>query len=471
MDVYDIAVVGSGAGGACVAGETARAGARVVLIEQGGSAKVFAGAQQAVSTYYRSGGYVSAVGNAILPIPTGVALGGTTIINSGTCMRTPRPIVEHWTRKSHGAFDADDFEKCLDLAWTRLKVRRAPERTLSKSSRAVIAGAKHLGLTAEPLDRCETGCEGLGRCCFVCPTDAKMTSYKAFLDDVASGVNLDLLCHTRLLDIDYKKSGITLRVSGPQGDGTITCRRLVLACGALATPYFVRSFRLAPNWVAAGNNLSVHPASKVFAYFDERIEGWKGVPQGAGFDDPRYPDLRFEGVYTPPELAALTMPLEGSRLSWWMQRYAHVATFGYMIKDSSRGFIRYPAGPENPFIYYHFNRADSLLLAQGARRVAEVFFAAGARRVVVPVNRAGNELGGSDELARLDLEGTRVRHYQLMAFHPLGTCAMGRVAGWNLELMPDVFVCDGSVIPESLGVNPQITIYALALRLARHLKS
>jgi choline dehydrogenase-like flavoprotein len=32
-----------------------------------------------------------------------------------------------------------------------------------------------------------------------------------------------------------------------------------------------------------------------------------------------------------------------------------------------------------------------------------------------------------------------------------------------------VYVCDGSAIPSSLGVNPQITIMALATRLAEHL--
>ena len=75
-------------------------------------------------------------------------------------------------------------------------------------------------------------------------------------------------------------------------------------------------------------------------------------------------------------------------------------------------------------------------------------------------------------LHELDAEALRAplpSQLYSMAFHPLGTCAMGRVVDSDLRLAPGIFVCDGSVVPESLGVNPQMTIYAFALRLADHL--
>jgi choline dehydrogenase-like flavoprotein len=63
-----------------------------------------------------------------------------------------------------------------------------------------------------------------------------------------------------------------------------------------------------------------------------------------------------------------------------------------------------------------------------------------------------------------------------MAFHPLGTARAGAdpadsVVDGDLRVhgIDGLHVSDGSVIPSSLGVNPQITIMALATRLAYHL--
>jgi choline dehydrogenase-like flavoprotein len=64
-------------------------------------------------------------------------------------------------------------------------------------------------------------------------------------------------------------------------------------------------------------------------------------------------------------------------------------------------------------------------------------------------------------------------HLPLMAFHPLGTCRMGADPAQSpvdpegrLRGCEGLFVADGSIVPSSLGVNPQITIMALATRIA-----
>ena len=88
---------------------------------------------------------------------------------------------------------------------------------------------------------------------------------------------------------------------------------------------------------------------------------------------------------------------------------------------------------------------------------------------MVPVNRSECELNGEAALEAFDFESIRPGQLNMMAFHPLGTCGMGRVVDEDLRACPGVYICDGSVVPESLGVNPQITIYAFALRLAAHL--
>lgn len=466
---YDFVVAGSGAGGACVSGRLAAAGARVLVLEKGGFARPQADAMEAFVRYYASAGFSSAFGNALMLLPTGVTVGGTTTINSGTCLRPTEALVRGWESVCPG-FEGGRFMGYLDEAWKAVRVRRAPEATLSRSSRLFLDGLSKLGVPGgERLHRCEDGCSGSGRCCFVCPTGKKMTAFRAFLEPLPEGRRPRISPRTELLRVRSRgKGGVDVEVRTAGGSReTIECGTLILAGGALRSPYYVRAGSLGPGAGSAGDGLSVHPAAKVFGRFEAPVRGWEGVPQGAGVADPEDDGIRYEGVYTPPEIAAITMPLEGVRLRWWMDNYHHVATFGFMIRDEARGRIRYPLGPWQPLVRYDMTPRDVSRMDRGLRFTAGALLAAGAERTLVPLNRPGNE-PDSPEAVR-GLAPAVPGELQVMAFHPLGTCAMGRVVDEDLRACPGVYVCDGSVVPESLGVNPQITIYAFALRLADHL--
>jgi len=473
-DAYDFVVIGSGAGGSAVAARLAEGGARTLLVEKGVEAKVFPDAMEAMSRYYTNGGTLASTGNCLLPIPTGTVLGGTTKINSGTCMKPPEDLLRGWERSGSGSFRAEDFRPHLEAAWERLHVRPAPEQTMSPSTRLFFKGLDRLGIGGgHLLPRGESGCIGSGRCCFICPSNGKMSADKAFLDPLRGREGFDLAAGTELEGISAPRGRGEVRLWLREAAGgrrrTVSCKTLVLACGALRSPYFVRRFRLGETHALAGAGLSVHPASKVFACFDQPVRGWEGVPQGGGLVDPGEPRIRYEGVFTPPELAALVMPLEGRRLRWWLDRYDHVASFAWIIRDLSRGYVRYPLGPDFPVIRYRMGEEDLRLMLRAMRFAGKVFFAAGARRVALLLNREPNVFDSAEALDAADLARVRPAELQMMAFHPLGTCAMGRVVDDNLRLCDGVYVCDGSVVPESLGVNPQITIYAFALRLADHL--
>jgi choline dehydrogenase-like flavoprotein len=466
---FDFAVVGSGAGGSAVAARLAEGGAKVLLVEQGAPAKVEADARRAVRKYYTNEGLSAATGNCLLPIPTGTTLGGTTKINSGTCLRTPSDLLTKW--EAVDGFDAADFERHLDEAWRRLKVKRVPEERLSASTRLFFKGLDALKIAgAEPLDRGEDGCVGSGRCCFVCPRDAKMSADKAFLAPLKDSASLEVACETTLETLERGAGEVRLGLKPhARPRRTVSCRAAVLACGSLRTPYFVRKFRLGPAPSSAGDGLSVHPAAKVWALFDQPTGDWTGVPQGGGLLDPQEPRIRYEGIHVPPEMAAMTIPLEGRALRGWMDRLDSTASFGFMIRDASRGSVRYPGGPALPFIRYEMSGEDLSLMVRAMRFAGLAFLAAGAKAVALPFNRPGNVFLSAGELERADLGSVRARDLQMMAFHPLGTCGLGRVVDGNLKLCDGVYAADGSVVPESLGVNPQITIYAFALRLAEHL--
>ena len=165
----------------------------------------------------------------------------------------------------------------------------------------------------------------------------------------------------------------------------------------------------------------------------------------------------------------MTVPLEGRALKRWMDAYPRVGTFGFMIRDESRGRVDHPLGAAHPVARYRMGARDYARMVRGARFTARVLLAAGATRALLPFNIEGNEVADERALDALDLDSPGPAALQMMAFHPLGTCGAGRVTGWDQRLVPRVLVADGSVVPQSLGVNPQVTIAAFGLRAAETL--
>jgi choline dehydrogenase-like flavoprotein len=168
----------------------------------------------------------------------------------------------------------------------------------------------------------------------------------------------------------------------------------------------------------------------------------------------------------------MSTPRSGDAHRELMLQARRTATFGVMVSDTARGSVRSAFG--RPLIRYDLHRDDAERFRRGFVALAEIFFAAGAREVVVPV--AGVPTLRDGDLTPLRAARVRPRDLSLMAFHPLGTARAGgdpaaSVVDPDLRVhgVAGVYVADGSVVPTSLGVNPQITIMALATRLAAHL--
>jgi choline dehydrogenase-like flavoprotein len=154
-----------------------------------------------------------------------------------------------------------------------------------------------------------------------------------------------------------------------------------------------------------------------------------------------------------------------------MEKYPYLAAFGFMIKDTSRGEVRAGVGG-SPLMLYNLNREDLERMRRGAAILCEVFQAAGARRVL-PLVAGHDEVSTREDLDRLRGARLRAGDFEVTAYHPLGTCRIGVDAASSC-VGPDheahdvrgLYVCDGSAVPSSLGVNPQMTIMAMSLRAA-----
>jgi choline dehydrogenase-like flavoprotein len=250
---------------------------------------------------------------------------------------------------------------------------------------------------------------------------------------------------------------------------TVHARAVVVACGTIMTPLLLGAQQLGTRSGQLGRNLSIHPAAGALAELDEQISPWKGIPQGYSIADLHDEGILFEGMALPLEMSMSMTSMIGPELIRLAERFDHLASFGFLVEDTSRGWVRAVMG--RPVIQYWLTERDVAHIKRGLDVLAQIFFASGARVVHAPI--AGFERLRPDDLPALRRARIRPWDLDLSAYHPLGTARMGRDpassvinADHQVHDVAALYVVDGSAVPTPLGVNPQITIMAMATRAA-----
>ncbi len=480
----DVVVVGTGAGGAPVAKALAARGHAVVMIEEGHyfTRADFVGRPlDRQSALYFNHGFTVAVGNAVIPVPMGRTVGGSTTINSGTCYRTPESVLRRW-QLEQGLHElvAVSVDRDIQKVEAMLVVEPARPERLGGVARVIARGSDALGYEHGPLSRNAPGCDAQAVCCFGCPTDAKRSTNVSYVPAALSHGAM-VYCNARVSRVIVEGGravGVVARATGVNGSAkklTVRARAVVLSCGTLHTPGLLLRQGLANSSGQLGRNLTIHPAGYSWAKFAESIRGFEEIPQGYAVEEFADQGIRFEGGFLPPSMAAGAFGHVGHRWTSLVDRFDELAVFGFMLAETSRGRVALGPGGR-PQMTYWVNDQDIARIARAQAILARIFFAAGAERVY-PGMQIFDELSSAEDAERLEREGPtqlRAHHIDLTAYHPLGTCRMGAdparsVIGPTQEThdVPGLFVCDGSAVPGPLGVNPQITIMALSERAAQ----
>ena len=473
----DACVIGTGAGGAPVAKELAEGGMSVAMLEEGPrftTSDFTARPRDMTVELYRDAGQTATLGNTPIVLPLGRAVGGTTLVNSGTSFRTPRAVLEMWGER----FGLEGMgEEELDPLFRRVEriqnVVQVPPEYAGRNALIVQRGAERLGWSGDFVYRNVRGCVGSGICTFGCPTSAKQHVGLTYVPAAwEAGATTYTGCRATRLDIEGGRVRAVEARTAAGGRLRVECDVAIVAAGAIATPLFLARQGLGGESGELGRNLSIHPATGVRALMDEDVDMAKGVPQSYFIDEFADDGIMLEGAAGPPDYAAMTFPFSGERHRDLMLQYRRISQFGLMVSDTSRGHVRERGGRVE--IHYDLNAEDTTTFKRGIERLCELYFATGARVVYPPVDRVV-ELHDGDLSPLRDLD-VRPSNLTLMAFHPLGTAradarpAHGVVDGdLKLRGVEGVYVSDGSAVPSSLGVNPQITIMALATRLGFHL--
>ena len=479
----EVVVVGTGAGGAVVAKELAERGHAVALIEAGAFLRreAFTGnPRDMMPRLYRAKGATFSVGNVPIVLPMGRAVGGSTLINSATCFRAPEAVLNAWAAAGLTDFTPEKMAPFYERVEGIIHVQECEERYIGPIGEVIREGCRRLGYSCGPLRHNTIDCDGQGVCTQGCPTDAKQSTNIAYVPKaLSSGAQLFTGFEVEEILTDGERA-VGVRATGRSDDGRrvrLTClaHGVVLSCGSLITPTLIQKNRLVRSNPWIGSNLTIHPAAYVGAIFPGRMmKNHCSIPQGYMIDAFHDEGIMFEGATAPFMLLMALMPGLGRDYGAMVDSYHQLGIFGFMIKDTGTGWVR-PGVGQVPLVIYNLSRTDRRRLVRAMRILSEVFVAAGAQSLILPTLERPLVRDPQALPAALQRRW-QSRDFLLSAYHPVGSARVGlsaRDSATSLDhechRVPGLFVVDASSIPGSLGVNPQLTIMALATRAAERI--
>jgi choline dehydrogenase-like flavoprotein len=422
---FDVIVVGTGPGGASVARELARGGARVAMLEQGSAAPLRGslGQMAAMAAVPGKGAFIHRDASLLV---RAITLGGTSTINFATAAPPPKAMFA-----AHGI----DLEPALAALRAELPMAPLPDNLVGPMAARIMEAALGLALPWAKLDKlirpasCRSGC---WRCVTGCPYGAKWTA-RDFVDEALrhGAVLRERARVTRVLVEDGRAIGVEAVVDGETQ--RLRAGRVVLAAGGIGSPRLLRASGLLLKPAAFFSDPVVAVMGSVDDLSADEIGGAE-VPMAAGAS------WHADGI----ALADLTLPqamyqafaLQASRVD---RLLAHRRTLSIMVKI--RDGIGGKVGQR--WVDKTLQPADREKFERGIAIARSILARAGARHVFAS------------------------HHF---AAHPGGSLRIGEQVDAGLATStPGLYVCDASVIPEPWGLPPTLTLLALGKRLGKQL--
>ncbi|CAJ2636013.1 unnamed protein product [Trifolium pratense] len=499
----DAVVVGSGSGGGVVAGVLAKSGYKVLVLEKG---QYFARKNlsllegPSLDQMYLSNGLIATDDMSVLVL-AGSTVGGGSAINWSASIKTPNHVCKEWCdRHELELFESKLYKEAMDAVCEKMGVQSDFDDE-GFNNAVLRKGCHEMGYPVSNIPRNAPPDHYCGWCFMGCKDGKKKGTLETWLVDMVKSGNGAILPGCEAIQILHgeKKGrggkiakGVAFAIDnkGKKEFCVVESKVTIVACGALSTPPLLKRSGLKNENI--GRNLHLHPVTMAWGYFPDAPELWpeehkKSYEGGimttmstiaADFNKSGYGAV----IQTPslhPGLFSILMPWNsGTQIKDRMRKFSRTAHVFALARDQGSGTV-----VESPnHISYQMKDVDKDNLSKGIEKVLRILAAAGAEEIGTHNNK-GRSLKVNEvsyhEFEKFVIEESSMSFTDLStpvcSAHQMGSCRMGNNPKesvvnqmgetWEVE---GLYLADSSVFPTALGVNPMVTIQAIAYCTAQH---
>lgn len=489
---YDVVIVGSGAGGGTIAqglSSLCREGMRVAVLEKGPKLRdeEFTGREleMAQVLYGDRGGFLTA--ERTMTLAFGCAYGGSTAVYTGTSLVPPQRIIERWNVPQ---LTFTDVEQRARKFAAENNVHFLEDNLINENNRLFVEGCRGLNYRVQQFPVNLRGCRGSSLCNLGCPNQAKQGTDRVQLPRAESN-GVEVITRCEVLRIGEKTifARVHAKPAGGKGEPSswepreyqIDAKVIVVCAGAINSPALLMRSGFARKLPRLGHGFTCHPAIIMVAEHNRTITNFVGHPKSFYLDQFAESDrFLLETCMYFPFTAAKAMAGFGREHSRFMRAFARLQMILVLACDQVNAHNRVTVDRTGrPVVHYRFTPEVMRGLVQGSITSAKIFFAAGAVRVHLPVAQFPTiERAESERLDQIaEHSDFKPGKLPISAAHLQGGCAMGSDpadsvtdAYGRVHGIPWLFVADSSLFPNSVEINPYLTIMALADRVAETIR-
>ena len=492
----DVCVIGSGAAGAILAQKLSAAGKSVVLLERGGyydGESMNQRESDMISLLWKNSG-ANFTSNLKIAIAQGSCLGGSTVINDAVCFRIPDTVIRQWNALGVH-ISKEEWDDANDEVSDRINVAKVTEEELNENAKKLREACSVTLVDGNPIIAHHTNerncgpswtdpelqsCVQCGFCHLGCHYDTKQSMLVTYIHDaVHSDVDFTAYCNCEVKKITHS-NGIATGVEGSFVDNAgnekyriqVNAKVIIVSAGAIASSNLLQKSRIANKNI--GEGLALHPAPFVMGHFQEKVYGNRGIPMSytchefGVTNNVKTGGFLIESIFLPIFQLALAVPSFGVDHARLMAEYNNYALAGIMVRDEPVGRIIKTFG-DNPQVLYELARGTLDDMARGMSILARMWFDIGADYVItshgdIPEIRTVQDIPKLAKAIQNNPDGLRVGSAHPQGGNKIGEDPAKAVVDSDCRMFgfKNLYVCDASVFPTALGVNPQLTVMALA---------
>ncbi len=493
----DICVVGSGAAGAILATKLAESGKSVALLEKGGyydGESMNQREADMMPLLWKNAG-ANFTSNLRIAVAQGCCLGGSTVINDAVCFPIPKIVIDQWNQMGV-SITKEEWDKANDEVSKRIHVTEVTEEELNTNAKKLREACDIYKIDDKPINHSKNhrncgqsfsnpdlhSCVKCGFCHIGCHYDTKQSMLVTYIHDalINEKVNYSVYCNCQAEKITYDNNGIATGIDGIFIDDSgnekykirVNAKVIIVSAGSIASSNLLQKSNIGgPN---VGKGVALHPAPFVIGHFKENIYGNRGIPmsytchQFGVTNGVKNGGFLIESIFLPIFQMAIAIPTFAADHRRMMMEFDRYTMAGVMTRDEPTGKVSITYNG-NPKLEYNLSTQTIDSMARGMSIVAKMWFDVGATSVItshvdIPEIKTRADIPNIKYAVRNNPNGLLVG-----SAHPQGGNRMGDnkeecIVDSNCKVygFDNLYVCDASVFPTAIGVNPQLTVMALA---------